>query len=114
MLGLVGMWSGALGMAGATFAVLVLVYFFNKTFLQARSTDIVAEIPETVISVIVLYFSSSATAIQLLIMYLASFTGAWVGAHLAVKHGDTFIRRAMVVIAILMVIKVISGWVLYA
>jgi len=38
----VGFWSGALGMAGATFAVLVFAHFFQKTFLEARATDVAA------------------------------------------------------------------------
>lgn len=104
---LVGMWSGALAMAGATFAVLILVYFFNKTYLQARSIDIVAAIPETLISAIILAIASTASIQLLAPMFISSFIGAWMGSHLAVKHGSEFIRKGMIGIAILMIIKVI-------
>jgi len=104
---LVGLWSGALAMAGATFAVLVLVHLFHKTFLQARSTDIVAAIPETAISAIILSLGSTVSCKLLLIMFVSSFIGAWIGSHLAVKHGDQFIRKVMVGIAVLMIVKVI-------
>jgi uncharacterized membrane protein YfcA len=40
-------------------------------------------------------------------MFASSFVGAWVGSHLAVKHGSDFIKKAMVGIAIVMVLKVI-------
>ncbi|RLC35201.1 hypothetical protein DRH14_01405 [Candidatus Shapirobacteria bacterium] len=103
----VGFWSGALGMAGATFAVLVLAHFFNKTFLQARATDIVAAIPETLISTTVLYFGSTVSFAFLLTILVSSFVGAWVGSHLAVKHGSVFIKRGMILISIVMIIKVI-------
>jgi len=104
---IVGVWSGALAMAGATFAVLVLVYFFNKTFLQARSTDIAAAIPETLVSSAILIGASTVSAFALATMFVSSFIGAWIGSHLAVKHGNEFIRKAMVSVALVMVIKVI-------
>jgi hypothetical protein len=104
---LVGFWSGALGMAGATFAVLVLVYFFKLSFLEARSTHIAAAIPETLISTAVLYLGSTVSIILMLVMFISSFVGAWIGSHLAVKHGSSFIKRAMVGIAIIMMIKVV-------
>jgi uncharacterized protein len=104
---LVGIWSGALAMAGATFAVLVLVYFFHKTYLQARSTHIVAAIPETLISTTILVIASTASFLLLSAMFVSSFVGSWIGSHLAVKHGDNFIRKAMVGIALIMVTKVI-------
>lgn len=103
---LVGVWDGALAMAGATFAVLVLVHFFHKNFLQARSTDIIAAIPDTIIAVTVLSLSSTVSLLLAVCMFASSFVGAWVGSHLAVKHGNEFIRKAMVLIAIVMIIKV--------
>jgi uncharacterized membrane protein YfcA len=103
----VGIWSGLLAMAGATFAVLVLVYFFNKDYLQARSTDIVAAIPETLIAAIVLFMGSTVSIFLIMTMILSSFIGSWIGSHIAVKNGNNFIRKTMIGIAILMLIKVI-------
>lgn len=104
---LVGFWSGALGMAGATFAVLVLVHFFKLSFLEARGTDIAASIPETLISALILYSGGTVSVTLMLVMFSTSFAGAWIGSHLAVKHGSGFIKKAMVIIAIVMVIKII-------
>jgi len=103
----VGFWSGALGMAGATFAVLVITHFFNKSFLEARATDVAAAIPETLISTAVLYFGSTLSVISLFSMFFSSFIGAWIGSHLAVKHGSVFIKKGMIVISIVMIIKVL-------
>ena len=102
-----GFWSGALAMAGATFAVLVLAHFFNQSFLEARATDVAAAIPETLISTAILYLGSSLSLTLVVTMFASSFVGAWVGSHLAVKHGSTFIKKGMILISIVMVIKVL-------
>lgn len=108
MMLLVGAWSGGLGMAGATFSVLVLVYFFGMNYIQGRSTDIIAAIPHNTIAVTILLSGSSTSLEQAGIMFISSMAGGWIGSHLAVKHGEEFIRKAMVGIAILMIIKVIA------
>lgn len=96
-------------MAGATFATLVMVYMFGKSYLQARSTDIIAAIPETIVSASILISSASIAVENFVIMGVSSFVGAFVGSHFAVKYGSGFIRKGMIVIAIIMIIKVISG-----
>ena len=101
-----GAWSGALGMAGGTFGVLVLVYFFRKNYLEARSTDIAIAIPEVLVSTTVLVLGSTLTWEPLVVMFSASFVGAWFGAKTAIKKGSPFVRHVMIFIAILMLIKV--------
>ena len=107
---LVGLWSGAVAMAGATFAVLVIVHFFGKSFLEARATDIVAAIPETIISTTILVMAANVDWNLLISMFVCSFAGAWVGSHMAVTHGDKLIKRLMVLIAIIMILKVLIGY----
>ncbi len=107
---LVGIWSGALAMAGATFAVLVLVHFFGKNFLEARATEIVAAIPATAISVIILFLNSESSFSWLLVMFVSNFVGAWIGSHLAAKRGSDFIRKAMIGIAFIMIVKVVLSF----
>lgn len=102
-----GIWGGGLVIAGGTFSILVLVYFFQKTYLQSISTFIVAGLPSNLISVIILTIGSQASISSLLAIYISSFIGAWCGSHLAIKKGNTFIRMAMISIAILMMIKII-------
>lgn len=104
---LVGFWSGAFGMAGATFAVLVFVHFFNMSFLNGRGTDIAAAIPETLISTYVLYSASTVPFEFMMAMFTSSLIGAWIGSHLAVKHGSTFVKKAMVGIAAVMIVKIL-------
>lgn len=107
---LVGVWSGGLAMAGATFAVLVMVNFFHKTYLSARATDIVAFIPGTLISAIIITLNANVSPYLYLTIFSSSLIGALIGSHLAIKHGSEFVRKAMVAVAILMVIKVAVSW----
>ncbi|PID69987.1 hypothetical protein CSB37_03960 [bacterium DOLZORAL124_38_8] len=102
-----GVWSGALGMAGGMFSVLVFVRFFHKEFLPARTTQIVMAIPETLISTSFLVFGSTLTWQPLVTMFFSSFVGAWLGAKIAVKQGSHFIQKAMIGIAVIMVFKVL-------
>jgi|GEM_PF-5461083 len=102
-----GMWGGGLGVAGGTFSILVLVYFFQKTYLQAMSSFIIAGFPSNLISVVILSLASQASIASLLTIYISSFIGAWCGSHLAIQKGSAFIRIAMVFIAVMMLVKVI-------
>lgn len=104
---LVGIWGGALAMAGATFAVLVLVYLFGKKFVEARSTDIAAAIPETLIATTILTMASTVSYLWLLTMFISSFCGAFLGSHMAVKRGDAFVKKSMIAIGIVMIAKII-------
>ncbi len=103
----VGFWSWALGMAGATFAILVFAHFFHKSLLEGRATDVAAAIPETLIATTILYLGSTVSLVFMLTMWISSFIGAWVGSHLAVKHGSAFIKKGMILISIIMIIKVV-------
>jgi uncharacterized membrane protein YfcA len=102
----VGFWSGAVGMAGATFGVLVLVSLFGKSFLGARSVQVVAAVPETIVSVIVLGNNSSADWRLSATIYVSSLVGAFLGSQFAVKSGGKVIRIGMIVISAIMILKV--------
>lgn len=103
----VGFWDGAVAMAGATFAVIVLVLFFHRTYLAARSIDVAAAIPETIISTLILTLHSTLTPLLPLAMMISSLIGAYIGSHIAIKKGSGFIRKAMVAISLVMVGKII-------
>ncbi|MDA1060957.1 MAG: sulfite exporter TauE/SafE family protein [bacterium] len=104
---LVGVWSGALAMAGATFALLVVVHFFEKNFVDARSTELVAAIPETLISTGILVSASTANSTWLFTIFISSFFGAFLGSHLAVKRGDSFIKKGVILIGVIMLFRLI-------
>ena len=104
---IVGFWEGAVAMAGATFCVLVLVRLFNKSYLGARSTEIVSAIPPTLASTGILIWNSDVNLAMGLTMFASSILGAYLGSKMAIRKGSPFIRYCMVSISILMAGKVI-------
>lgn len=103
----IGFWDGAIAMAGATFAVIALVRLFNCNFLQARSVQIMAGVPETILSCSILLYHAEVDIALAIAMLLSSIVGAFVGSKLAIKKGSRFIRYSMVAISIIMVVKII-------
>ncbi|MAQ71886.1 MAG: hypothetical protein CL565_06800 [Alphaproteobacteria bacterium] len=104
---ILGLWEGAFAMAGATFAVLIFVRFFKKSFLEARSIQIIAAIPETFISAAILSYHASFKISWAIAIFASSAVGAYLGSKLAIRKGDNFIRLSMVAISIVMVLKVL-------
>ena len=103
---IVGFWSGSVAMAGATFAVIVLVRMFRQNFLGARSIHVFAAVPETVITVLILTYHSTIDWRMAAVMFVTSLVGAYLGSKLAIKKGSNFIRYAMVAISLVMIAKV--------
>lgn len=110
MLFIVGIWSGAIAMAGATFALLVFVYLFDRAYVESRANEIAAALPETIISAYILVSAASVDYRWLIAMFASSFVGAFIGSKLAVKHGEKLIKKAIVGIGVLMIAKIIFGF----
>ena len=103
----VGFWSGAFGIAGGTFGALAISYLRGVALLEGRATHVVAAVPETFVSAVVLSLGSSVDLYLGVVMVVASVGGSYFGARVAVSQGSVFVRKAMVVVAILMIIKVV-------
>lgn len=104
---LLGIWDGMVGMAGITFCVLIFAYIAGKDFLTGISTTLTVFIPSTITAVIVLYGGAKIEWYLPLLMFLFSFTGSCIGARLAIKKGEGLIKKAMVLISLVMLIKLI-------
>ena len=101
-----GLWDGAFAMAGGTLGVIILVMLFKRSYLGAKSTLTLAQVPETLISVTILSLSATITAMEAIVMILASTIGAYIGSKTAIKKGNQFIRYAMAAMALVMAVKI--------
>lgn len=110
---LVGFWSGALAMAGSTFAVLTIVWFFHRSYLSAKSMHVVASVPEIFVSATILSLNSTTPLELGFCMFASSAVGAWIGSHLAIKKGSPFIRYGMTLVSFVMIGKVIISDILH-
>ncbi len=102
-----GMWDGSIAIAGTTFALLIIAHMFGKSFIQGRIAYAAASTPGTFVAAAILYSESTISWEWPLIILISNFIGAWVGSHMAIKHGDKIIKRFMVAISILIVLKLI-------
>lgn len=107
LLFLIGMWDGSIAIAGTTFALIVIVHMFNKSFLQGRIAYAAAGAPGTLIAAIIVYMESSLSLSWTLSILISNIVGAWIGSHIAVKFGDGIIKKFIVVMAVLIVAKVL-------
>lgn len=107
MLFFVGMWDGSIAIAGTTFALIVMAHMFGKRFIQGRTAYAAASTPGTIIAALILYSESTLSLGWPLIILISNFVGAWIGSHLAIKFGDTIIKRCMIIMSILIVGKLI-------
>ncbi len=80
---------------------------FGKSFIQGRIAYAAASTPGTFVAAAILHSESTISWEWPLIILISNFIGAWVGSHMAIKHGDKIIKRFMVAISILIVLKLI-------
>lgn len=107
LLFLVGAWSGAFAMAGATMGVLVLVHLFNKSYVEARGLELASSVPETLISTSILYFASTVAPIHMVVSFGAAIIGAWCGSKFAVNVGEKVFKIFIAIIGISMSLKIL-------
>lgn len=103
---LLGLWDGAFAMAGGTFGVLIFVILFHKSYLGAKSIMTFAAIPETLMSAAILWYHADIVFVDAVSMFGSAVIGSYVGSKLAINKGSQFIRYAMAVMALIMVLKV--------
>ena len=94
-------------MAGGTFGVLIFVLLFKKTYLGAKSVMTFAAIPETLMSATILTYHANIQITHGIAMFIAAIFGAYIGSKFAIKKGSRFIRYAMAIMALIMVLKII-------
>jgi uncharacterized membrane protein YfcA len=104
---LIGFWDGAIAMAGTTFFIIALHYFFGMDYMKARVGHMFTAIPETIVSTAILTYHSTVTIVMGVSLFIAAAIGAFIGSKLAIKKGHEFIRTGMIYVSILMIAKLV-------
>ncbi len=107
---LVGAYWGFFGGGGMTLFTLMLTLSFGLSFLQSVGTSNVAMLLSSVIAVSVFFAAGSIDLVVGLAMAASMATGAWIGATLAIKVGNLWIKRVFTLMIIFFAIKLITGW----
>ena len=96
----IGAYDGFFGPGTGTFLIIAFVGLLGHGLARASAEAKVVNFASNLAAAVV--FSARGTVIWriALPMAAAQLAGGWLGAHLAVRRGDTLVRRAVVVVAL--------------
>lgn len=108
----VGLYGGAV-QAGVGLIMLAALTRAGYDLVSANNIKVVANLTLTAVALPVFILQGNVRWLQALILAAGLTTGAWIGAHAAVKGGERFIRAVMVVAALLLAGELLGvyGWV---
>lgn len=104
----VGVYDGFLGPGTGTFFVILLVSVLGYGFLQASAYAKLANLTTNAAAIFVLGIQGQVLWLLGACMAAANLTGGFVGARLAIRYGNGFVRRVFLVVVVALVIKL--GW----
>lgn len=98
----VGVWDGLIGPGTGTFFVILLVAVLGYGFLQATVLTKLANLTTNVAALVVLGLNGHVLWGLGVAMGLANLTGGFLGARMAIRHGNGFVRRVFMVVVVLL------------
>jgi uncharacterized membrane protein YfcA len=101
----IGFYDGFFGPGTGSFLIFGFVRIFGMDFVRASASAKVINFA-TNLSAITFFARHGPILWAIgLIMAVCNLAGAWVGTHLALKHGAGFIRRAFLVVVAILIVK---------
>lgn len=104
----VGAYDGILGPGTGTFFVILLVAVLGYGFLEATAATKIANLTTNVAAIAVFGWHGELLIGLGLAMAAANLTGGLLGARMALKHGNGFVRRVFLVVVGVLALKL--GW----
>ena len=102
----IGAYDGFFGPGTGTFLILVLVAFLHRPLTRATADAKVVNFGSNLAAVLVFASRGSVLWRVALPMAGAQLVGGFLGAHLAVRRGDRFIRAVVVAVVLALVVKI--------
>lgn len=93
----VGLWDGLVGPGTGTFFVILLVAVIGYGFLQATVLTKLANLTTNVAALVVLGLTGHVLWGVGAVMAVANLTGGGIGARMALRHGNGFVRKVFLV-----------------
>lgn len=100
-------YDGFLGIGGGILVAYLFVLIFGFTYTQANATDKVAVFLNVLFSTIIFAIHGLINYYYGVIYIAGTLIGGYLGAHVAVKKGDRWVRMAFVIIAIIFGVKLV-------
>jgi uncharacterized membrane protein YfcA len=103
----IGAYDGFFGPGTGTFLILVLVAFLHRPLSRATADAKVVNFGSNLAAVA--FFASRGAIVWSIALPMAGaqLLGGFIGAHLAVRRGDRFIRMVVLVVVLALVVKIV-------
>jgi uncharacterized membrane protein YfcA len=101
----VGAYDGFLGPGTGSFFVILLVGVLGYDFLQASAKAKIANLTTNLAAIVVFGLNGSVLWALGLMMGAANLLGGFLGARMAIRHGNLFIRRVFLVVVAGLVVR---------
>jgi hypothetical protein len=101
----IGAYDGFFGPGTGTFLIVAFSTLLGHGLAKASADAKVVNFASNLASVLLFAAKGLVVWKVVLPMAVAQFTGAWIGAHLAVKGGDTLVRKVVLGVVLALVLK---------
>ena len=101
----VGLWDGFIGPGTGSFFLILIVAVMGFDFLTATALAKIANLTTNVAAIVVFGLSGNILWGLGLAMGLANLTGGFVGATMAMRHGNGFVRKVFLVVIVALGLK---------
>ncbi len=104
---IVVLYGATLQVASGVMLIYVLIWFFGRTFIQANATNTIIWLVITITSLISFaYYGMIDYGTGVTLMFGSSI-GGYLGAHTAVKKGNTWVKKLFILLIVIMALKVL-------
>ncbi|MDR0488485.1 MAG: TSUP family transporter [Propionibacteriaceae bacterium] len=102
-----GIWDGVIGPGTGIFLILGFVVILGFGFLEASAMAKLVNLTSNLAALIVLGVTGHVLWFLGGLMALCSLIGGFIGAHMALKYGNSFIRRIFLIAVIILEVRLI-------
>jgi uncharacterized membrane protein YfcA len=100
----IGFYDGLLGPGTGTYMTIAMRRFLSMDYLRATATTKPLNLATNIGAAIAFLLAGKVIWALAVPMLLANAAGAWVGSHFAIKNGDSFIRKMLVIVLVVMLV----------
>jgi len=104
---IIGIYGGVYGAMAGTFFLYVLLFIFNRTFLEGTATLKLPSLMMTTMAALVFAIKGAIDYPLAAAMFLGCAIGSYFGAHYSDRIGNVWIKRLFIAIVLIMVVKLI-------
>lgn len=100
----IGFYDGLLGPGTGTYMTIAMRRFLSMEYLKATATTKPLNLATNIGAAVAFLLAGKVLWSLAIPMLLANAMGAWIGSHFAVKNGNDFIRKMLVVVLVVMLL----------